>query len=124
MYLQHQVARRVAADLEVLPGHEIHIDPALLFFILKVHRDRILEDTTMALQKATPEDLRRQLKVVFEGGIFGVEKTVLRSVFTRRLLWKTAVGDIKLKDVCTVLHSDMCISMCSICPCGVLLADI
>ena len=40
VYLQHQVARRVAADLEVLPGHEIHIDPALLFFILKVHRDR------------------------------------------------------------------------------------
>lgn len=39
-----------------------------LFFILKVHRDRILEDTTAALQKATPEDLRRQLKVVFEGG--------------------------------------------------------
>ena len=27
----------------------------------------ILEDTTAALQKATPEDLRRQLKVVFEG---------------------------------------------------------
>lgn len=84
VYLQHQVARRVAADLEVLPGHEIHIDPALLFFILKVHRDRILEDTTAALQKATPEDLRRQLKVVFEGEQ-GVDEGGLAREFFRLL---------------------------------------
>eukprot|EP00439_Symbiodinium_sp_Y106_P070479 s98_g12.t1 len=84
VYLQHQVARRVAADLEVLPGHEIHIDPALLFFILKVHRDRILEDTTRALQKATPEDLRRQLKVVFEGEQ-GVDEGGLAREFFRLL---------------------------------------
>ena len=34
VYLQHQVARRVAQDLEVLPGHEIHIDPALPLSLL------------------------------------------------------------------------------------------
>lgn len=84
VYLQHQVARRVAADLDVLPGHEIHIDPALLFFILKVRRERILEDTTAALQRATPEDLRRQLKVVFEGEQ-GVDEGGLAREFFRLL---------------------------------------
>ncbi|CAJ1338033.1 unnamed protein product [Effrenium voratum] len=97
VYLQHQVARRVAADLEVLPGHEIHIDPALLFFILKVHRDRILEDTTAALQKATPEDLRRQLKVVFEGEQ-GVDEGGLAREFFRLLSAKVFTTECGLFD--------------------------
>jgi len=97
VYLQHQVARRVAADLEVLPGHEIHIDPALLFFILKVHRDRILEDTTRALQKATPEDLRRQLKVVFEGEQ-GVDEGGLAREFFRLLSARVFTADCGLFD--------------------------
>jgi len=88
-YLQHQVARRVAADLEVLPGHEIHIDPALLFFILKVRRETILEDTTAALEHATPEDLRRQLKVVFEGEQ-GVDEGGLAREFFRLLSAKVS----------------------------------
>jgi len=97
VYLQHQVARRVAADLEVLPGHEIHIDPALLFFILKVRREQILEDTTMALQRATPEDLRRQLKVVFEGEQ-GVDEGGLAREFFRLLSARVFTADCGLFD--------------------------
>lgn len=97
VYLQHQVARRVAADLEVLPGHEIHIDPALLFFILKVRRDHILEDTTAALQRATPEDLRRQLKVVFEGEQ-GVDEGGLAREFFRLLSARVFTADCGLFD--------------------------
>eukprot|EP00931_Biecheleriopsis_adriatica_P005920 TRINITY_DN107399_c0_g1_i1.p1 TRINITY_DN107399_c0_g1~~TRINITY_DN107399_c0_g1_i1.p1 ORF type:complete len:1319 (-),score=266.73 TRINITY_DN107399_c0_g1_i1:64-4020(-) len=97
VYLQHQVARRVAADLEVLPGHEIHIDPALLFFILKVRRDSILEDTTAALQRATPEDLRRQLKVVFEGEQ-GVDEGGLAREFFRLLSARVFTADCGLFD--------------------------
>jgi len=95
--LQHQVARRVAADLEVLPGHEIHIDPALLFFILKVRRDRILEDTAAALQRATPEDLRRQLKVIFEGEQ-GVDEGGLAREFFRLLSARVFTADCGLFD--------------------------
>lgn len=97
VYLQHQVARRVAADLEVLPGHEIHIDPALLFFILKVRRDHILEDTTQALERATPEDLRRQLKVVFEGEQ-GVDEGGLAREFFRLLSARVFTADCGLFD--------------------------
>lgn len=97
VYLQHQVARRVAADLEVLPGHEIHIDPALLFFILKVRRESILEDTTAALQRATPEDLRRQLKVVFEGEQ-GVDEGGLAREFFRLLSARVFTADCGLFD--------------------------
>eukprot|EP00929_Paragymnodinium_shiwhaense_P090975 TRINITY_DN51036_c0_g1_i1.p1 TRINITY_DN51036_c0_g1~~TRINITY_DN51036_c0_g1_i1.p1 ORF type:complete len:1380 (-),score=249.71 TRINITY_DN51036_c0_g1_i1:80-4219(-) len=97
VYLQHQVARRVAEDLEVLPGHEIHIDPALLFFILKVRRDYILEDTTMALQRATPEDLRRQLKVVFDGEQ-GVDEGGLAREFFRLLSARVFTADSGLFD--------------------------
>ncbi|CAE8590344.1 unnamed protein product, partial [Polarella glacialis] len=97
VYLQHQVARRVAADLEVLPGHEIHIDPALLFFILKVRRDNILEDTTAALQRATPEDLRRQLKVVFEGEQ-GVDEGGLAREFFRLLSARVFTAECGLFD--------------------------
>jgi len=97
VYLQHQVARRVAADLEVLPGHEIHIDPALLFFILKVRRDCILEDTTEALQRATPEDLRRQLKIVFEGEQ-GVDEGGLAREFFRLLSQQVFAMDCGLFD--------------------------
>lgn len=97
LLLQHRVAQRVAADLEVLPGHEIHIDPALLFFILKVRRDRILEDTTQALQRATPEDLRRQLKVVFEGEQ-GVDEGGLAREFFRLLGAEVFTADCGLFD--------------------------
>jgi len=97
VYLQHQIARRVAADLEVLPGHEIHIDPALLFFILKVRREHILEDTTSALQRATPEDLRRQLKVVFEGEQ-GVDEGGLAREFFRLLSAEVFTADSGLFD--------------------------
>ncbi|CAK0906982.1 unnamed protein product, partial [Prorocentrum cordatum] len=84
VYLQHQVARRIAEDLEVLPGHEIHIDPALLFFILKVRREHLLEDTAERLQAANPDDLRRQLKIVFEGEQ-GVDEGGLAREFFRLL---------------------------------------
>jgi len=104
VYLQHQVARRVAADLEVLPGHEIHIDPALLFFILKVRRERILEDTTSALQRATPEDLRRQLKVVFEGEQ-GVDEGGLAREFFRLLSAKVFTADCGLFDPAIALSA-------------------
>lgn len=97
VHLQHQVARRVAADLEVLPGHEIHIDPALLFFILKVRRERILEDTAAALQRATPEDLRRQLKVIFEGEQ-GVDEGGLAREFFRLLSQRVFTTDCGLFD--------------------------
>lgn len=97
VYLQHQVARRVAADLEVLPGHEIHIDPALLFFILKVRREHILEDTTQALERATPEDLRRQLKVVFEGEQ-GVDEGGLAREFFRLLSARVFTAECGLFD--------------------------
>lgn len=97
VYLQQQVARRVAQDLEVLPGHEIHIDPALLFFILKVRRDHIREDTTAALERATPEDLRRQLKVVFEGEQ-GVDEGGLAREFFRLLSARVFTADCGLFD--------------------------
>ena len=42
---QHQVAKRVAVDPQVLPGHEVHVDLAPLVFISKGRRDNLLEDT-------------------------------------------------------------------------------
>lgn len=104
VYLQHQVARRVAADLEVLPGHEIHIDPALLFFILKVRRDHIHQDTTAALQRATPDDLRRQLKVVFEGEQ-GVDEGGLAREFFRLLSASVFAADCGLFDPAVALSA-------------------
>jgi len=62
----------------------LNIDPQLLFFILKIRRDYILEDTIETLQHATPEDLRRQLKVVFEGEQ-GVDEGGLAREFFRLL---------------------------------------
>jgi len=38
-----------------------------VFFILEVKRDSIIRDTTIALQNADPQDLRRPLKVRFAG---------------------------------------------------------
>jgi len=46
-------------------GAAVH--PATVFFILEVRRDQLVADTTLALERAQPEELQKPLKVKFKG---------------------------------------------------------
>jgi len=53
--------------VHISPQGRVQVQAAALFFVLRVRRDHLLHDTSVVLQNAAPQDLRRPLKVQFVG---------------------------------------------------------
>jgi len=73
---QRSIMSQAGGLLQILPVIGLSVSAETMFFVLVVRRDQVLADTSTALRRASPEDLKKPLKVKFaneegvdEGGV-------------------------------------------------------